>query len=206
MVLSFLFQSIKKTFFIFIFSFCIFITIVYGEDYPNPPSPTLDQLNTLNTEQMKEYQKLQLKIYAVEMQLDKIRENAITINPQLKKEMDQYQALVLETMAKQGHDPQPILARIRAIQDALQDPELEEEKRIDLTREYEKKNIELQKISQEAMKDEQVRKDADNLSTETITAMRKQDPITEELLQQMKQASESLSSFMAKVKLNNQKK
>ncbi|CAH9019661.1 hypothetical protein [Candidatus Nitrosacidococcus sp. I8] len=206
MTLSFLFQSIKKTNFVFIFSFCIFITIAHSEDYPNPPSPTLDQLNTLNSEQMREYQKLQLKVYAVEMQLDEIRETAIMVNPQLKKEMDQYQTLVLETMTKQGHNPQPILARIETIQAALQNPELEEEKRIDFTREYEKKNIDLQKISQEAMKDEQVQQSANNLSTETIAAMRKQNPKTEELLQQMKQASDVLSSFMAKVKLSNQKK
>ncbi|ADJ27083.1 hypothetical protein [Nitrosococcus watsonii] len=155
---------------------------------------------SLTPEQMQEFHKLQQKMRTVGQQLDEIRQETLKTTPELQEQQEEYQSLLFKTMKEQGSDPDPALARMREIEGQVQNEDLPEDERKQFIMEYQQKDAQLQQASRDAMQDEKVRKMAESLSQDTVAAMRKQDPKTEELLQEMEQLREEMQGIVAKIK------
>jgi uncharacterized coiled-coil DUF342 family protein len=155
---------------------------------------------SLTPEQMQELQELQQKMHAVGQQLNEIRQKTLEAKPELQKQQDEYRSLLFKTMKGQGSDPDPTLARMREIEEQVQDQELAEDKRKQLIMEYQEKDAQLQQAGHDAIQDEGVHKAAEKLSQATIAAMREQNPKTEELLQEMEQVRKEMQQILAKTK------
>jgi uncharacterized coiled-coil DUF342 family protein len=155
---------------------------------------------SLTPEQMQELQELQQKMHAVGQQLNEIRQKTLEAKPELQKQQDEYRSLLFKTMKGQGSDPDPTLARMREIEEQVQDQGLAEDKRKQLIMEYQEKDAQLQQAGHDAIQDEGVHKAAEKLSQATIAAMREQNPKTEELLQEMEQVRKEMQQILAKTK------
>lgn len=160
---------------------------------------------SLTADQMKELKKLQVEMYAIELQLDEIRQKALQASPDLKIQQDKYQSLLLKTMKEQGNNPDPVLARMHQIEKELKNKDLSKDKHKHLVAEYQQKTIELQRASYDAVQIKQVHKAAEDLSKATVTAMSKQEAKTEELLHKMDQLRQQMQQ-LAGDKIKSSKK
>jgi hypothetical protein len=154
----------------------------------------------LTPDQMKGFQKLQLKMYAIGQQLDEIRQKTLEAKPKLKSQQDEYQSLLIKTMKKQGNDPDPALVRMHQIRGELQNQGLTKDKRKQLITEYQQKEVQIQQAGHDAIQDKRVHKAAEELSKATVVAMREQEPKTAELLQEMEQLRQQMQQLIAKAK------
>lgn len=177
-----------------IFVGLVVLTVPTHADSASSPSLTPDQ--------MKGFQKLQLKMYAVGQQLDEIRQKALEAKPKLKNQQDEYQSLLIKTMKKQGNDPDSALLRMHQIRGELQDQGLTKGKRKQLITEYQQKEVQIQQAGHDAIQDKRVHKAAEELSKATIVAMREQEPKTAELLQEMEELRQQMQQFIAKAKVD----
>jgi hypothetical protein len=155
---------------------------------------------SLTPEQMQELQELQQKMHAVGQQLNEIRQKTLEAEPKLQKQQDEYRALLFKTMKGQGNDPDLALARMREIEEQVQDQDLAEDKRKQLIMEYQEKDAQLQQAGHDAIQDKGVHKAAEKLSQATIIAMREQNPKTGELLQEMEKVRKEMQQILAKTK------
>jgi hypothetical protein len=158
----------------------------------------------LTPAQLQELQQLQQEMQTLGQQLDAIQQAALQANPELQNQQEQYRKKLTNAMQEQGADPEPVLERMGDIQEQLQDEELDKEKRQQLINTYREKDMRLQRARQEAMQNEEVRKAAEDLSEATLTAMREQDPKTEELLQELEQLQQRMQKLISEARAEGQ--
>ncbi|NIX11201.1 MAG: hypothetical protein GWN05_06585 [Gammaproteobacteria bacterium] len=139
---------------------------------------------------MQELQEVQQELRAVGQQLGRIQRQALQADPKLQEQQSEYRTLLLSTMKGNGHKPEADIARLNEIEGQLKAEGVPDEERRQLITEYRRTSAGLQQARQEAMQDGTVRAAAGALSEAVLTAMREQDPKTDELLGRMEELRE----------------
>lgn len=119
-------------------------------------------------------------------QLKEIHDKAIQSNPQLAKQQQEFQDQVKSAMKDQGYDIKASQKRIQAIAKKLQSDDQSDEQRKQTMQQFQTEREKLIKARNAALAQPDVEKSGQKLEKNTLSAMNKQSPKTEQLLSEMK--------------------
>jgi hypothetical protein len=124
---------------------------------------------------------------ALQQELMQIQNATLEANPALVDQQEQLGALVRETMRENGHTPEADLEKMSEIRDTLEAGNVGEAERETLVTEFQELRAEFVGARQQAAADPQVQQEQQAFQEALLTAMREQDPRTDQLVQQMAQ-------------------
>ena len=128
--------------------------------------------------------------------LDKIQAATLEAHPELKQQQQAFMDLMLSKMPSTGATAKDDLAAIEKIEKALGNAETPEAERKTMMTEYQEKAMAFRKAQMQSLKDPEVQKAQETLMNATLTAMKSQDPQTEQILGQMREKQEQLNKLM----------
>jgi hypothetical protein len=114
-------------------------------------------------------------------------------------EYDALTSLVSGYMKENGFDATEVRARLNAIVEKVQSGEIAQEQQVQLRQEYQKHAQSLQVQQQKAMELATVRQAYTSFSGALLSAMKKQDPNTEQLMAQLNSAQKQYQAMVQQV-------
>jgi len=108
--------------------------------------------------------------------LQKAERTAMQKHPELHKKRQDFQKLVVETMKKQGYDPEPHVKHLKALRDQIQGGTVKSGKRKELIQEFQKEAAGLRAAQEKAFKVKKVRDASTALRREVLSALKEADP------------------------------
>jgi hypothetical protein len=135
----------------------------------------------------------------VELQnrLSLIQEKTMEAHPELKKQEQAFLDLMMAKMkSSSGASPKDDLATIEKLEQKLRSEDTPDSERQALMAEYQEKAMAFRTAQVEALKDPEVQKAQGALRDATLTAMKQQDPQTEQLMQQLQQKQDEMKRML----------
>ena len=119
-------------------------------------------------------------------QLKQIHDKTIKNNPQLAKEQQQFQDQVKSAIKKQGYDVKQGQQRMQSMAKKLQSGKLSDKQRKQVMQNFQQERQKMVKARNAALSQPAVQKSGQKLEHDTISAMNKQNPKTQQLISEMK--------------------
>lgn len=141
-------------------------------------------------------QKLMKEYRSDAQQLKQIHDKTVKANPDLAKEQDQFQAQVKAAVKKNGYDVAEGQKRMQAMAKKLQAKGTSDDDKAATMKKFQAERQKMVKARNAALKDPQVQKAGKKLENDTITAMKKQNSKTGDLLSDMKSTRSKLQASM----------
>jgi chromosome segregation ATPase len=136
-----------------------------------------------------ELRNAQKKMRDLRQQLGKIQQKALDNNPELKKQRSELQELMKSKVKSQVDGADQKMARLKEIRSKLQgDKDIPKAERKKLMQEFQKTAQTFQQAQQKAMQDPEVQKAQKQFRDDMRAAMKKEDPNTDQLIQDLQQA------------------
>ena len=148
------------------------------------------------SELQKAYQETHADYMAAQQRLKKIQRDTLQAHPELQKQEQSFNDLLMEEMKNEGHSPKQDLAEIEKIQKRLQGSEVPDSERQALMGDFQEKMIAYRKAQAKAMKSQKMQEAQGDLMDAMVTAMKAQDPKTEQLIEKMTQKRQELERMM----------
>ncbi|MCP4406494.1 MAG: hypothetical protein GY807_01775 [Gammaproteobacteria bacterium] len=146
--------------------------------------------------QMQEFEQIRSEYVKTQQRLEQIQAETLQARPELKKQEQTFNDLLVEEMKSGGHTPIQDLAEIEGLQAQLSSDKTADTERQELTAQFQHKVMAYRKAQSQALQSEKVKKVQSELMEHMVTAMKKQDPQTEQLLQQMAQKRQQLEQML----------
>lgn len=147
-------------------------------------------------ELMQQVQQKQAEIQQLNQQLAQIQQATIEANPELAEQRDELLSNVDEQMAEAGHDPEASREKIGDLQEQLQGDELSPEENQAVSKELRQEQSSLQQAQSQAMQDESIQTEIQDLNEDLVAAMRERNPETGELISQLQTAQQEYQALM----------
>jgi chromosome segregation ATPase len=146
-------------------------------------------------------QQLQRQIQQLGQKLQGIKQKALTENPELQEQQDDFADMVEKKMAELGVNAEQTREKLEKIaKDAQEKAEnLTEEQRQAMQKEYTEQRTALQQAQQKVMQMEEVQAAGDALSKALVDGMKTVDESSEQLLAQLNQAQAQYQAIMQQV-------
>ncbi len=144
---------------------------------PNPGGPSQAQIDAFNN--------AQTRMNNLQQQLSQIQQKVMQSNPDLVKQEQDFRALLLSTMKKEGQDPEKDFEYLKQLQAKARDTSTPEAERQKMMAELQQKNAVFQQMQQNIMRKKEIVDAQSSLNDNTFTAMKKLDPNTEQLIQDL---------------------
>lgn len=151
------------------------------------PELTPEQL-----EQMQTFEQKRAEFMELQQTLEQIERAAVEANPELQTQQDEFAELVMDHMKKKGHTPEEDVAELQDMQAQLQNPETPPEERQALMGNLQKKAAELEEAQREALEEPEVQEARGELVDAITTAMKEENPRTDEIIREMEQKQQEL--------------
>ena len=119
-------------------------------------------------------------------QLKQIHDKTIKNNPGLAKEQQQFQDQVKSAIKKQGYDINEGQKRMQSMAKKLQSGKLSDKQRKQVMQNFQEERQKMVKARNAALSQPDVQKSGQKLEKDTISAMNKQNPKTQQLISEMK--------------------
>jgi hypothetical protein len=133
----------------------------------------------------------------LQQRLLQIQEQAVAENPELRKQAEQLQQTMLEAMREEGHDPEQSIQRLQELEQRLRSPETGAAEHEKLIAEMRAEQQKLMAAEQAVSQREEVQKAREQFMENLLSAMREQEPRTDELMASLKQKSEQLQEIVS---------
>jgi len=140
---------------------------------------------------------LLLEMNQIQARLADIQRSALENQPQLQKQAEQFQSVMINEMRAQGFDPLRSLNHIALIENQIQSQNLNEQERAGLIAEIQEEQRLLMEAEQAALANPQVQQAREQFLTNMLAAMQKQDPATDELMNQLVEKNDQLTEILA---------
>ncbi|MDZ7645448.1 MAG: hypothetical protein U5K76_15285 [Woeseiaceae bacterium] len=163
---------------------------------PEPPAPAQPQPGTPMSPQGPSQQVMQqivakrAEIQQLGTELKSIQEATMEANPELAAQREELVTLVDTKLVEAGHDPAASRDKIEDLQGQLQGGELSQDKQQAVSQELRSEVNTLQQAQNQVMQDEEVRSKQQSLNDDLLKAMEEQNPKTEELIADLRQAQQ----------------
>lgn len=125
-------------------------------------------------------------------QLKQIHDKAVKNNPDLAKEQQQFQDQVKSAIKKQGYDVQAGQKRMQSMAKKLQSGDLSDKQRKQVMQKFQNERQKMVEARNKALSQPDVKKSGQQLENDTISAMKKQNPKTTQLISEMKNTRNKL--------------
>lgn len=119
-------------------------------------------------------------------QLKQIHDKTVRNNPQLAKEQQQFQDQVKGAIKKQGYDIKDGQKHMQSMAKKLQSGNLSDKQRKQVMQNFQQERQKMVKARNAALSQPDVQKSGQKLESDTIAAMKKQNPKTPQLISEMK--------------------
>ena len=149
----------------------------------------------MTPEQMQQLQSFEQKreeFIELQQKLEQIERAAVEANPELQEQQEEFAELVMEQMKSQGHSPEEDVAELQDMQKRLQSPETPPEERQQLMGNLQQKAADLEAAQREALEDPEVKKARGELVEAITTAMKEENPRTDDIIREMEQKQQEL--------------
>ncbi|MGA7801438.1 MAG: hypothetical protein WCC36_11570 [Gammaproteobacteria bacterium] len=127
-----------------------------------------------------------------EQKLAQIQTKTLKAHPELKKQQQAFMVLMTKEMKRHGHEPKKDIAELRAMEGKLRSKSTSGADRQKLTQQFEQKLTAFQQARAEAMQTPKLKKARTDLSDAMLSAMKKEDPKTADLLREVTQKRQEL--------------
>lgn len=132
------------------------------------------------------------ELQQLQSQLGNIQKKTMDKHPELQKKQSDFRDLMISKMKDKGHDPNKDIDHLKSLQAKLQDKDIKPDQRKALIKDFRQTNMTLRMEQQKALQDSDVQKARQSLSNDIISAMRDEDPRTDDLLKKVKETRQSL--------------
>ncbi len=143
-------------------------------------------------EQQQAFEQARNEYVATQRRLEQIQRDTIQARPELQKQEQAFNDLVIKEMKKQGHSPKQDKVEIEKLQEQLQNNEVPDTKREALMSEFQEKVMAYRKAQGEALQNQEIQKAQNDLLDAIVTAMKEHDPQTDQLIKQMAEKRKQL--------------
>lgn len=140
----------------------------------------------------QQYQRILQRAEELQAQLQDIQQKALQNNPELKKQKQDFEKFVKKTMDNNLKAQKVDTKRMEEIRKELSEEDLGQEKKQKLQKEFRQHILGYQKARAQTMQNQEVKKKRQNLINRTKTAMIKENPETEQLLEELHSLSQEL--------------
>lgn len=147
-----------------------------------------DQSNSPSSDQ----QKLMQAYSQDAQQLKAIHDKAVKNNPDLVKQQKQFQEQVRSAIKDQGYDLDAGQDRMQALVKKLQSKDLSDDQRKEVMQKFQTERQKLTKAQNAALAEPEIKQAGEKLQNDTIAAMKKEDPKTDQLISDMKSKRDQL--------------
>jgi uncharacterized coiled-coil DUF342 family protein len=162
-----------------------------GESPANTPSAA-QQLNPEQQKMLQQFQQARQQTQQLQQQLGEIQKQTLAENPKLMKQQEAFRELLIDTMRDNGQQPEKKLDELESLQAKIQDNSRPEQERQQLFRKFQQQNQVFAQAQREALQTESVQEAQERLNKAILTAMKDQNPKTEQLIQKMNQARQQM--------------
>lgn len=163
-------------------------------------APTAPQGATAPQEdQMQAARQLHGEYVALQNRLNMIQEKAVKAHPELQKQQQALQELMMAKMSSGGKNPKEEMAELNELEQKLRSKDTPDSERQTLMAEYQEKARAFRMAQHQALQDPELQKAQAALMDATLAAMKQQDPQTEQLMQQLQQKQAQMKKMMESV-------
>lgn len=152
----------------------------------------------------KQLMQMRQKLQSLQRELGQLQQQALKENPELKKQQQDLQDLVVSTMQDNGHTPEKDMARMREIQGKLQSKDVKQGQKQQLVQEMRKRQRALAQGRQEAFKDKEVQKKSTEFRDNLLAAMKEVDPEAQSLLKEYQETRQKMQKKMMQMRSQQQ--
>lgn len=143
-----------------------------------------------NTQQ--ELRQLQQRVRKLQKQIREIQQKTLENNPELGDQRDEFRDLVESKMSEEGVDAEADRKRMKEIREKMRGGDVSKEERQKLQEEMQTKRRAMMQARRSAMQDKEVQKKREQLRSDLQSAMKKEDPEAEKLIEEYKQSTKKL--------------
>lgn len=160
-----------------------------------PPEGMAPQMTPEQAAQIEAFQEKRTEFMRLQQELERIEQAALESNPELQQQRDAFGDLIVDEMKRQGHSPEEDIAELQSLQDRLSNAETPEEERPELMGKLQSKVMALEEAQQQALESPRVQEERGKLVAAITTAMQREDPRTNDIIQQMEKTQEELMTI-----------
>lgn len=157
-----------------------------------PPGGGQMEMTPEQMQQLQSFEQKREEFIELQQKLEQIERAAVEANPELQEQQEEFAELVMERMKSQGHSPEEDVAELQDMQKRLQSPETPPEERQQLMGNLQQKASELEAAQREALEDPEVKKARGELVEAITTAMKEENPRTDDIIREMEQKQQEL--------------
>jgi chromosome segregation ATPase len=166
-----------------------------AQGIPKPHS-TQPAMTPEQSRQMKEIQDVHAEYEKLQKHLAQIQRDTLQAHPELQKQEQDFRDLIMDKMNGNGQNVKEEMAEINKIEEKLRSSDTPESERSALMSDYQKKTQALRNAQTQAMKNPDVQAAGKKLIENIVTVMKKEDPQTEQLMQQIQEKRQQLSQML----------
>jgi hypothetical protein len=145
---------------------------------------------------MAAVQQIHSQYMKLQQQLAQIQQKTMQANPELQKQEKAFMDLLLSKMSTGGTSAKDQMDALHKLEEKLGNKDTPAADRQKLVSEYQQKMTAFRTEQMQALKDPEVQKARESLMEATVAAMKKQDPQTEQLMQQIEEKQAELKKIM----------
>lgn len=146
----------------------------------------------------------QRKLQNLQRELGKLQQKALKDNPDLAKQRQALQDLVVSTMKDKGHTPEKDMQRMQEIRSKLQSKDVEKGQKQKLVQEMRDHQRSLIQARRDAFQDKKVQQKSSEFRDNLIAAMKKSDPDAESLIKEYNQTRQQLQQQVRQLRSQQQ--
>ncbi|MEN8132966.1 MAG: hypothetical protein ABFS45_22870 [Pseudomonadota bacterium] len=173
-----------------------FTFIVAAPLQAQPQGGASEGMTAAENKQVQAFEQVRSEYVKTQQRLEQIQADTIQARPELQKQEQAFNDLLVDKMKSDGHTPKQALAEIEGLQNQLNSDKTTDSERQELTTQFQRKVMAYRKAQSQALQSEKVKKAQSELMEHMVTAMKEQDPQTEQLLQQMAQKRQQLEQML----------
>jgi len=147
-------------------------------------------------DQMQAARQLHGEYVELQKRLHTIQEKAVKAHPELQKQQQALQELMMAKMSSGGKNPKDEMTAINKLEQKLRSEDTPDSERQTLLTEYQERARAFRTAEHQALQDPEVQKAQAALMDATLAAMKQQDPQTEQLMQQLQQKQAQMKQMM----------
>jgi hypothetical protein len=163
------------------------VVTLHAEPPPAAPAPG---------GQMEAAKQVHSEYMELQNRLAQIQKKTMEAHPELQQQEKAFMDLMMTKMTSADGNAKDDLAAIEKLEQQLRSADTPAGDRQKLMGEYQQKATAFRTAQMQAFKDPEVQKAQQALMTATVTAMKKEDPRTEQIMQQLQQKQEELKNLM----------
>ncbi|AOV16427.1 hypothetical protein BJI67_04495 [Acidihalobacter aeolianus] len=143
----------------------------------------------------KQVMQMEQRFMQLRSELAHTQETALKQHPELVKEETHFRELLMSTMKREGTDPKPQIETLNKLSKEIQDKKTDNAKRETLIGKARAIQAMLIRAETKAMQDHKVAAARKKLSEDTVAAMRKVNPKTDEMIAELNAIGKRLASM-----------